>query len=85
MNRAMRFHRSPFGRFINSSAGRAFRLAAGTVFLAVGLRHRHTAAGKASLFWSILPLSAGGLDICYVSAALGGPLRGAVCRAQART
>lgn len=85
MNRAMRFNRSQFGRFINTSAGRTFRVAAGTAFLAVGLRYRQTAAGKASLLWSVLPLSAGGLDICYVSASLGGPLRGATCRAQART
>lgn len=85
MDQALRFNRSRFGRSINTSAGRAFRIAAGAAFLAVGLRRRHTAAGKASLLWSVLPLSAGGLDICYVSAALGGPLRGAACRAQARS
>jgi len=32
--------------------------------------------GIAALAWGVLPLSAGALDICYVSAALGGPLRG---------
>lgn len=83
MNHAVRFNRSRFGRFVNSSTGRAFRVAAGTAFLAAGLRHRHTAAWKASVLWSVLPLSAG-LDLCYVSASLGGPLRGAACRAQAR-
>jgi hypothetical protein len=32
--------------------------------------------------FSILPLSAGGFDWCYISAALGGPLRGAEIRAR---
>ena len=85
MSQAVRFNRSRFGRFINTSAGRVFRVAAGTVFVAVGLRRRHTAVGKASLLWSVLPLSAGGFDICYISASLGGPIRGSGCRAQART
>ena len=30
--------------------------------------------------WGILPLSAGAFDVCYVSAALGGPLSGARIR-----
>ena len=83
MNRAVRFNRSRFGRFLNTAAGRVFRVAAGTAFVAVGLRRRRTGAGKVSLLWSVLPLSAGGLDICYISASLGGPIRGAACRAQA--
>lgn len=83
MNRATQFNRSRFGTFLNTPAGRAFRVAAGTGFLVAGLRRRHTGAGKAMLLWSALPLTAGGLDVCYVSAALGGPLSGAGCRAAA--
>ena len=35
-----------------------------------------------SMVWSLLPLSAGAFDICYVSAALGGPLSGTKIRSQ---
>jgi hypothetical protein len=31
--------------------------------------------------WSALPLSAGALDLCYISAVLGGPISGAKIRA----
>ena len=70
------FNRSAFGRFINSPAGRVFRLAAGTGFLVYGLLNRGTTAGRLALGWSVFPLTAGGFDVCYISAALGGPLSG---------
>ena len=75
------FNRSGLSRFINSRAGRVFRLTAGTAFLIVGFLYRHHTLGVLSMAWSILPLSAGGLDWCYISAALGGPLSGARIRA----
>lgn len=78
-----RFNRSGFSRFINSPAGRAFRGAAGLGFLAAGVFYRQHPLGVASLVWGLLPLSAGALDLCYVSAALGGPLRGAAIRSGA--
>lgn len=74
------FNRSGFSRFLNSGAGRIFRLAAGAGFLAVGIIYRHNALGVVSIVWSILPLTAGAFDICYVSAVLGGPLSGAKIR-----
>jgi len=77
---ATRFNRSAFGRWVNSPSGRLFRVAAGSAFLLLGLRSRGTAAGRASLAWSAFPFSAGALDVCYISAALGGPIRGAACR-----
>jgi len=80
-----RFNQSGLSRFINSPAGRVFRVVAGVGFLAAGVVYRHHALGVAALLWGLLPLSAGALDICYVSAALGGPLRGAVIRARAGT
>lgn len=83
MSLAHKFNSSAFGRWINSPSGRIFRVAAGTGFAVTGLRYRHTPAGKAAMIWSFFPLSAGGLDLCYVSAALGGPLRGEGCRADA--
>ena len=71
------FNRSSFSKFLNSQSGRIFRLVAGAGFLVVGFVYRHHALGVLSMAWSALPLSAGALDICYISALLGGPLSGA--------
>jgi hypothetical protein len=81
MRVATRFNRSGFGRWLNGPSGRLFRVVAGGVFLVAGLRARGTPAGKASLVWSVFPLSAGSMDVCYISLSLGGPFRGAACRA----
>jgi hypothetical protein len=70
------FNRSGFSRFLNSTPGRVFRLAAGLGFLAAGIVFRSRALGLAALGWSVLPLTAGGFDVCYISAALGGPFSG---------
>ena len=74
------FNRSAFSRFINSPAGRVFRLVAGAGFLIVGYAYRHHALGVLSMAWSVLPLSAGAFDMCFISAVLGGPLSGAKIR-----
>jgi hypothetical protein len=79
------FNRSAFSRFINSSAGRIFRLAAGLGFLVVGYVFRSHTLGVVSMAWSIFPLSAGALDLCYFSALLGGPIAGAKIRAKYKT
>ena len=79
------FNRSSFSRFLNSPAGRIFRLAAGTGFLVVGYIYRGHALGVLSMVWSVFPLSAGALDICYISALLGGPISGAKIRAKYKT
>ncbi|GEM_PF-337994 len=73
---AAAFNRSGFSRFINSPAGRVFRLVAGIGFLVVGLVYWNYPLGVLSLVWSFFPLSAAALDICYISALLGGPLSG---------
>jgi hypothetical protein len=75
------FNRSGFSHFINSGAGRIFRLAAGTAFLVVGYLYRDHPLGVASMVWSVLPLSAGAFDLCFISAVLGGPISGAKIRA----
>lgn len=75
------FNSSSFGRWINSPAGRVVRAIAGTGFLVAGLAARRSAGGKASRAWGLLPFTAGLFDVCYISAALGGPLRGSDCRA----
>ena len=76
------FNRSGFSHFINSHAGRIFRLAAGTAFLVVGYLNRDHPLGVASMVWSVLPLSAGAFDLCFISAVLGGPIAGAKIRAR---
>jgi hypothetical protein len=73
---AQRFNGSRFGRFINSRPGRAFRLVAGTGFLVAGLARLPSPLGAGLLAWSVFPLSAGAFDVCWISAALGGPLTG---------
>jgi hypothetical protein len=79
------FNRSGFSRFLNSPAGRIFRFVAGLGFLVVGYMYRGHTLGMLSMVWSILPLSAGVFDICYLSALLGGPLSGAKIRAKYKT
>jgi hypothetical protein len=78
------FNRSSFSQLVNSAGGRVFRVAAGTVFLGAGLMYRHRAPGIAAMAWSFFPLSAGLLDICWISLALGGPASGATIRALGR-
>lgn len=75
------FNRSGFSRLVNSRSGRFFRLAAGAAFLVAGYLNRSDAFGIACLVWSVFPLSAGAFDVCYLSAMLGGPLRGPKIRA----
>ena len=74
------FNRSGFSRFLNSMAGRIFRLVAGAGFLVIGYLYRDHLPGVLSIAWGVLPLSAGAFDICYISAVLGGPLSGAKIR-----
>ena len=74
------FNKSSFSKFLNSPAGRIFRLVAGGGFLVVGYLYRHNLPGVMCMVWSVLPLSAGAFDICYISAALGGPLSGVTIR-----
>ena len=74
------FNRSAFSQFINSPTGRVFRVVAGTGFLVAGYLNRGRTLGLLSMAWSVLPLSAGAFDLCFISAVLGGPLSGAKIR-----
>jgi hypothetical protein len=78
------FNRSRFSHFINSPPGRIFRVVAGGAFLILGFVFRHHRLGVLSMLWSVLPLTAGLLDVCYISAALGGPFSGAIIRERYR-
>ena len=73
---AATFNGTGFSRFLNSPGGRLFRIVAGIGFLILGLVFRDHLLGVLSLVWSVFPLSAGAFDICYISAALGGPISG---------
>jgi hypothetical protein len=70
------FNRTGLSLFLNSPAGRIFRVVAGIVFFVVGYMYRGHTLGVLSMLWSFFPFSAGALDICYISALLGGPLSG---------
>jgi hypothetical protein len=84
MSIAEAFNRSGFARFINSPAGRVFRLVVGAGFLVVGYLFRDQTLGVISMVFSVLPLSAGAFDLCYVSAILCCPLSGAKIRESQR-
>ena len=77
---AATFNGSGFSRFLNSPGGRIFRIVAGIGFLILSLVFRDHLLGVLSLVWSVFPLSAGAFDICYISAALGGPISGKMIR-----
>ncbi len=82
MSKHASFNQSGFSKFLNRPEGRVFRLVAGTGFLAVGFLNRDHLLGLLSMAWGILPFTAGAFDICYVSAALGGPLSGPKIRSE---
>lgn len=79
---ADRFNGTGFSRWVNSGPGRAFRLSAGAAFLTAGVLVGGSPLGVALMAWSILPLTAGTFDVCWISAALGGPMRGDAIRAR---
>ncbi len=76
------FNRSGFSKFLNSPAGRVFRLVAGAGFLVVGYVYRSHTLGVFSMAWGALAMIAGGFDICFFSAVLGGPLSGPKIRSK---
>jgi len=82
MGAAARFNSTGFSRFVNSPAGRIFRLVAGTSFLTAGILLRHSPVGIALMAWSVVPLSAGFFNLCWISAVLGGPVSSMKIRAQ---
>lgn len=82
MTKSESFNQSGFSNFLNTLAGRLLRLLLGIGFLVVGFLYRDHTLGVISILWGLLPLSAGVFDICYISAALGGPLSGKEIRRQ---
>ena len=74
------FVRTPFARFINSTAGRIVRVAAGLLLMAWGYLHDQEAVGLVVMVLGGVPVLAGFQDYCLISALLGGPMRGARIR-----
>ena len=80
-SRADRFNATGFSQWINGPSGRALRLAAGVAWLCFAVVFRDHWWGIAAGAWAVFPLTAGLFDICWISASLGGPLRGGTIRA----
>jgi len=76
MSVADKFLSSGFSHWLNSVPGRIFRFCAGVFFLLLAILFWNSWLGIFSLIWFIFPLSAGALDVCYISAAVGGPFTG---------
>lgn len=76
MSLADSFGRSDFARFINSPTGRLLRLAIGTGLVSYGATQRATQTGVVLMLLGLLPLLTGALDLCLISALLGGPFSG---------
>ena len=76
----MSFAQSAFAQFMSSPAGRIFRVVVGLMLIAWGYTIRQQTTGTVLMVVGLLPLLAGALDVCVLSALLGGPLKGADVR-----
>lgn len=81
MSLAQSFAQSGFARFINTLAGRIIRLIAGAVLIVWGYTQLDQTLGIVLIVVGLIPLLAGALDLCLISALLGGPLSGKKVRA----
>lgn len=76
MSIAESFGRSGFARFVNSPAGRIARLVFGIGLIGWGYTQLTTGTGLALVVVGLVPLATGALDLCLISALLGGPISG---------
>jgi hypothetical protein len=75
------FAAGPFGQFMASGLGRATRIVAGVVLIAVGLLSIGGTPGYVVAAVGLVPLLAGLFDVCVFSRLFGGPFSGAAIRA----
>ena len=80
MSLADSFAHTGFARFINSPAGRITRIVSGLGLIAWGYAQRAGTGGIVLIVVGLIPLAAGVLDWCLISALLGGPIRGSRLR-----
>ena len=76
MSIAESFGRSGFAKFINSPAGRIARVVAGIALIVWGYTQLDSTTGIVLIVIGLVPLVAGGFDLCLISALLGGPISG---------
>ena len=76
MSIAETFGQSAFARFVNSQSGRLIRLIAGGLLVGWGVMQRGSVTGLVLVVVGLVPLATGALDLCLISALLGGPIRG---------
>lgn len=76
MSIAESFCRSPFARFVNSSAGRIARVAAGCALIVLGYMSRANGTGIILMTVGAAPVITGTLNLCVIGALLGAPLSG---------
>lgn len=77
MTIAESFGRSRFAQFINSPAGRIVRVVAGLGLIGWGYLNRGSTTGIILMVVGLVPLAAGAMHWCLISALLGGPISGA--------
>jgi hypothetical protein len=76
MSLAQSFAHSSFAHFINTVAGRIVRLVAGIALIMWGYFLLDETLGIVLIIVGLIPFVAGALDLCVISALLGGPLAG---------
>lgn len=77
MSIAESFGQSGFAQFVNSPTGRVVRLVAGLCLIGWGYTQRTSGTGVVLMAVGLVPLAAGAFDLCFISALLGGPIKGA--------
>jgi hypothetical protein len=82
MRIAESFGKSGFAKFINSPAGRIARVIVGIILIVWGYTQLATGNGIILIIIGLVPLAAGALDLCLISALLGGPISGKKVRGQ---
>ena len=70
------FVRSPLGQALNSRFGRVIRVLAGLLIAGGGYMLENTTVGVALMIVGAIPFIAGILNVCVISALLGGPIDG---------
>ncbi len=76
MSIAESFGRTGFARFINSPAGRVARVVVGLGLVVWGFLAPGPGTGYILVAIGLVPLLAGAMDLCLVSALLGGSIKG---------
>jgi hypothetical protein len=80
MSIAESFGRSGFAAFISSPAGRILRIVVGLALIVAGIARHGGSGGIVLIVVGAIPFLAGALDLCVISALLGGPILSSAIR-----